>query len=369
MVAQPDSSQGNQAAEPVMLTVAAPIVLPAALAPTLDLQAMGFRAKLHQKLIAAIKASGGVAKDSTNAFHKYKYASVEAVLEMARDALADAGVWITMNPVSFDLTGTLRSSTGKERSVYESWWDFVICDSETGYTETIRWRSDAIDDEDKAVGKLVAAALKYFLRSLLMLPWSDGEAPPAAVEPDAEGYVDRGGAQRRTTAARAGASPSVVRGSEIPQGQKVEDKYAFDLPNWNVDGHLDKAAYTSFNRVAAGLSLIGKTFDNAADRSAQMINGVKSEIKAAVDTLGKGPLDRGACTSWLKSRYEEVSSTWDKEAMMILARIIEPQGDPEELLTAIFLQGKVAEQDVLNHLAELAEPKGGTVHPVQAGAS
>jgi hypothetical protein len=66
----------------------------AATAPRLPetIRPVTFGPELARALVAAQKAAKAVAKDAENTFHRYKYASAEAIVDEARGALSDNGL-------------------------------------------------------------------------------------------------------------------------------------------------------------------------------------------------------------------------------------------------------------------------------------
>ena len=147
------------------------------------------------KAQASVKA---VEKDATNAYHRYKYASADAVIEEARRVLAEAGVAVfvtgwTLVPAQVAVPfgeNALPVPTGTDLARVEVTYrvacgsDFIVCVTDS-YIVPEKGRP-----EDKAHAGALTTNLSYFLRGLLLIPRED---PETSVETrDDTGYVPRG---------------------------------------------------------------------------------------------------------------------------------------------------------------------------------
>ena len=111
---------------------------------------------------AAVK---GVEKDGKNDFHRYKYATAEAIIEEAKPALAAAGVVVL--PISAEIVRSERGDAATLRRVFR----VVVC-ADLGYDMTLDW--PIIPEKgrpwDKAHAGALTSSLAYFLRDLLLMP-------------------------------------------------------------------------------------------------------------------------------------------------------------------------------------------------------
>lgn len=124
---------------------------------------------LNAALARAILSASAVEKGSQNTFHRYKYASAEAIIEEARVPLASEGLATsllayTLTPAHdasyfADLNATyiLTHSSGQERT----------------YTSVTPVIVEKGRPADKAVATALTYSLGYFLRGLLLLPRVD----------------------------------------------------------------------------------------------------------------------------------------------------------------------------------------------------
>ena len=146
-------------------------------------------ANLHAALAAAIMASGDVHKDASNDFHRYRYASAEAVLGEARAALGAHG--LSLIPIASRLVAE-KAELGDEK-----WIDYTLevtvrlCHSSGEFMDITReW--PVIPEKgrplDKALAGADTTALAYLCRDLLLLP---------RVEEEVDTRDDRGSGGRR----------------------------------------------------------------------------------------------------------------------------------------------------------------------------
>lgn len=148
---------------------------------------------LAEKLTEVGREVAYVQKDGENTFHKYAYASAEAVLRKANEALFSRGV----ATISDSKLAFLSEDTSK--AVVHTTLTFI--DATTGERLSTNGIGQGSDKGDKAVMKANTAALKYVLSAAFLISWGD--------DPEADASTDRaaaGGAQeapqRRPSARR-----------------------------------------------------------------------------------------------------------------------------------------------------------------------
>lgn len=188
--------------------------------PTLDLpdeQELALRAKLAAKLTKAYGLTKSVEKDQKHPKHNYKFASVESIYRSAREALEEAGIAILpiMGPFMAEEVRRKEDSNERSGAYLQTRFDFCLVDSETGYTLTLPWVGEVAEFGDKGINKTATSALKYFLRTLLMLP-TDGEDDP-----------DRGDGAARPFAKSGSSTPS--KDHRSPTLAYVQDVLGLDI--------------------------------------------------------------------------------------------------------------------------------------------
>jgi hypothetical protein len=127
--------------------------------------------RLLAKIVEAAAAVGEVAKDGRNAFHKYDYSSIEAVVKAVRLELLSRGVLISP---SLDHVETRTRATREGESVITTAYVvFTVFDAETGEQLQIQWAGQGDDPADKGLSKAITDARKTFLLVLLNLARGD----------------------------------------------------------------------------------------------------------------------------------------------------------------------------------------------------
>jgi ERF superfamily len=145
--------------------------------PTRSLALQGPGVALTKSLAKAQRAARAVPKDSRNEFHKYNYASAEAVIQAAREALGAADL------VLIPLEQTVDGSAREGDSRYELRTRFLLLDPSGECLELRRTWPICVEKGrplDKATAISATLTLSYLLRDLLMLPRVDAEDDLAA---------------------------------------------------------------------------------------------------------------------------------------------------------------------------------------------
>jgi hypothetical protein len=130
------------------------------------------RPELAKGLIAAMKACKPVVKDATNTFHRYAYASSEAIIEEGKAALEAGGLCLL--PVETTINGSEK--TGPNR--YELQRKFLLMHI-SGESIPLVTNWPVCEDKgrplDKAAASADTLALAYLLRDLLLMPRVDDD--------------------------------------------------------------------------------------------------------------------------------------------------------------------------------------------------
>jgi hypothetical protein len=136
------------------------------LGPWYEPKIMEFKAKLAQKKLKVIEATGSVPKNGRNDFNKYDYAMAADTFEIIRKALV-AGIAFTAEVESVEITIPKEGAKSINTKI---WMRYTLTDTETGYSETVRWPGEANDTGDKGLYKAQTNCLKYFCFQTFMLP-------------------------------------------------------------------------------------------------------------------------------------------------------------------------------------------------------
>lgn len=129
------------------------------------------RVQLLRKLVAAQKAIGVIEKDKRNEFHRYDYASIEAIVLGTRDHLLQHGLLVLAGQSK--LSERQRQTSQGEATVTTVDLTFEIYDVDTGFSITIEWSGRGEDPADKGIAKALTDARKTFLIQQLNLARGD----------------------------------------------------------------------------------------------------------------------------------------------------------------------------------------------------
>ena len=131
---------------------------------------------LAKKLVEVMKECGHVAKNGSNDFHRYKYATAADVLQLVNSALTKYGI---MSAVETNLIDMREVTTAKGNSENLATVETVVTltDSDSGEQIKIKGLGSGQDAGDKAVMKGQTAAIKYSY--LLSFAISTGDDPEA----------------------------------------------------------------------------------------------------------------------------------------------------------------------------------------------
>lgn len=151
--------------------------------------------RLVQKLSEVGLLIGYVQKDGVNTFHKYSYASAEAVLKKANKELFSRNIAIRSDSKLAFLAEDCS------RAVVHTTLTFV--DGETGETHSVNGLGQGSDKGDKAVMKANTAALKYALSGAFLISWGDDPEADAATDRAAASEGQEEAPAKRPSARRA----------------------------------------------------------------------------------------------------------------------------------------------------------------------
>jgi hypothetical protein len=140
---------------------------------------------IYQKLHAIMEAIAFIEKDKRNEFHKYNYASEEAIKKAVHSQLVANRVVFSM-----DITDMQRNNNLVDIIVKYTFTDIDTLEKVSG-----SFNGCGEDKGDKALYKAVTGAIKYILTSTFLIPTGDDPevenkkdvAPqPAKIEPKKE---------------------------------------------------------------------------------------------------------------------------------------------------------------------------------------
>ena len=132
--------------------------------------------KIAKKFVEVMKDCSHVAKNGTNDFHRYKYATAADVLEKVNASLTKHGL---ASVVATNLLGSKEVTTakGNVELLVTVEVSVTLIDAESGESLTLKGLGSGQDPSDKAVAKAQTMAIKYsYLNSLAIATNDDPEA-------------------------------------------------------------------------------------------------------------------------------------------------------------------------------------------------
>ena len=132
--------------------------------------------KLAKKFVEVMRDCSHVAKNGSNDFHKYKYATASDVLEKVNASLTKHGIASVVTPtlLSVQEVTTAKGNTERLATVEVT---VTLIDGESGESFAIKGLGSGQDAGDKSLAKAQTMALKYcYLASLAIATGDDPEA-------------------------------------------------------------------------------------------------------------------------------------------------------------------------------------------------
>ncbi len=124
--------------------------------------------KIYEAITAVMADVGAVEKDGTNTFDRYKYRSIDAVMNAMHPAMARHSVFVT--PEVLEQTREDRTSKKGDPMVYSITkvkYTFFTTD---GSSVTATVIGEGMDRGDKSMNKAMSAAFKYALFQVFCIP-------------------------------------------------------------------------------------------------------------------------------------------------------------------------------------------------------
>ena len=136
---------------------------------------------LAKKLVEVMKDCGHVAKNGSNDFHKYKYATAADVLSLVNDSLTKHGIMSAVESNLIEIR-EVRTAKGNGENLATVETFVTLTDSDSGEQIKIKGLGSGQDAGDKSVAKAQTMAIKYAF--LLSFAISTGDDPEADTHTD-----------------------------------------------------------------------------------------------------------------------------------------------------------------------------------------
>lgn len=128
-----------------------------------DLKTLPEGASLAAKILAVMADVEEVAKDSVNAFHKYKYASDAAIITEVRKAMIAHRLIAIPDQKRCDVVGEMTTITV----------EYTLIDADSGESTKATVHGQGKDSGDKGAYKAATGAEKYFFLKTFLIPTTD----------------------------------------------------------------------------------------------------------------------------------------------------------------------------------------------------
>ena len=123
---------------------------------------------IYKAISAVLSDVGAVGKDGQNTFDKYKYRSIDAVMNAMHPAMAKHGVFVT--PEVLEQSREERSSKNGGLLIYSITKVKYTFYTEDGSSVTATVIGEGMDKGDKSMNKAMSAAFKYALFQVFCIP-------------------------------------------------------------------------------------------------------------------------------------------------------------------------------------------------------
>ena len=263
---------------------------------------------VRQAINRVMAEVGTVAKDGTNEFHKYKYATAADVAFALQKKMAEAGLIITQTEAKVDVFMEAIVTVNYDFELSHISGDVLPEKIRKTGVATLKNSKGGYDD--KAVNKCSTAALKYFVIGLFMIP--TGEYDDA--DKDEDRSAPKSAAKTATTGKKADATPAQqeepasedtgdVKPPHDPKTGEVLPPHKIEVPYTNGVGDPVRwskiyiaALKTSATKeildawVKANAHLMSQLMDYEK-KSHAAVNAVLNELR---ENIGKPPAEAKA---------------------------------------------------------------------------
>lgn len=183
--------------------------------------------KIYAAIAAVMADVGAVGKDATNTFDRYKYRSIDAVMNAMHPAMAKHNVFVT--PEVLEQTREDRTSKTGGPMIYSVTKVRYTFYTDDGSQVTATVIGEGMDRGDKSMNKAMSAAFKYALFQVFCIPTEEMvDSETDSPEPSAK---QKAQPQQNQKVAEAEDRAAIIRNfnSLTPeQRQKTAAHYGFD---------------------------------------------------------------------------------------------------------------------------------------------
>lgn len=249
--------------------------------------------KLTKQLTEACDAVKGVEKKGTNEKQRYKYVKAADIAKAIRHELFSRGIGLYPDEVEFKQIGTVKTLSGGELREFQLIVDYTLAYEDEW--KVVRAFGIAMDSGDKAIWKAKTGALKYFLRTIGMIP-DEKDDPEADEEVDALTSGDKKIKEYEDAFDRREAASGRVRPFQADSFIKTA------MENGKTTQQIAAYLKAKFNHVQAEELTVGE-FQEAirwAHSNGDLKQTLETSVKAAKARKQKEPEPEGVPLAWDK---------------------------------------------------------------------
>lgn len=208
-------------------------------------------AKVAMKIALVMGDLENFAKDGTNKHQNYSYVSIQQVSDTLRELMSKHKL------VCVPAIGTVQLAPDGLRYMVEM--NFTLIDADSGECLAIPWVSEALTmagKDDKAIGKAVAYAVKYFLMRLFLASSADDVDNDSHTPPPANNN------QRPQQPPKAQPKPENVTPMPQPTPPAADKEVASDKDVQTISITFSKVGYDAAQADFAISSVCGGRTDS-----------------------------------------------------------------------------------------------------------
>ena len=170
--------------------------------------------KISKKLVEVMKDCSHVAKNGTNDFHHYDYATAADVLQLVNDSLTKHGIASVVSTSLLEMRD-VTTAKGNIEHLATVEISVTLIDSDSGESVIIKGLGSGQDAGDKAIAKSQTMAIKYAYLTTLAIATGD--------DPEADTHTDEVMSNKKNISNNISKSKLVCHDCGTPINQNVAD--------------------------------------------------------------------------------------------------------------------------------------------------
>lgn len=173
-------------------------------------------ADIYTAIAEVLQDVGVVGKDATNTFDRYKYRSIDAVMNAMHPAMAKHGVFVT--PEVLEVTQDERNSKDGKAMIYSVAKVKYTFYTKDGSSVSATVCGEGMDRGDKSLNKAMSAAFKYALFQTFCIP-TEEMVDSETESPEISGAITK----KESQVLRSIMTENQIAQAEKHYGKKIEE--------------------------------------------------------------------------------------------------------------------------------------------------